>query len=197
MSQSNFQKIQDNNKCNYQRISSYYNQTKQWWKKNIEIVMDFLFVMKISKNKLIPHSFTRTSCWFDPCSVKYCIQTRIIIYNVTSEYDTVFVLLILRLQLRILEMTKIHQWRKMYFSTFIPCFIDHFFLVSEFCQLPCRYFLQFFPFSTASSYCHRFVGIDNLPILLQVFPRQFTVFYKALLLASEFPTFHERFSWYV
>ena len=49
-------------------------------------------------------------------------------------------------QLRILEMTKIHQWRKMNFSALSPCFIDHFFLVSDFGQLPCRNFLQFFPF---------------------------------------------------
>ena len=31
---------------------------------------------------------------------------------------------------------------KVSFSALIPCFIDHLFLVSEFCQLPCQYFLQ-------------------------------------------------------
>ena len=27
-----------------------------------------------------------------------------------------------------------------------PCFIDHLFSVSDFCQLPCQYLFQFFPF---------------------------------------------------
>ena len=31
------------------------------------------------------------------------------------------------------------------FSALVPCFIDHLFLVSDFRQLPCRDFLQFFP----------------------------------------------------
>ena len=35
------------------------------------------------------------------------------------------------------------------------------------------------------------------PMLLQVSPRQFTGVLQALLLASEFPTFYERFSWCV
>ena len=34
----------------------------------------------------------------------------------------------------------------MNFSVLFPCFIDHFFLVSDFCQLSCCNFLQFFPF---------------------------------------------------
>ena len=56
-----------------------------------------------------------------------------------------FVLLILSFQLRILEMTQIHQWREMNFSAHSLCFIDHLFLVSDFRQLPCWDFLQFFP----------------------------------------------------
>ena len=42
----------------------------------------------------------------------------------------------------ILEMTKIRQRRKINFSA---CFFDHLLLVPDFCQLPCRYFLKFFP----------------------------------------------------
>ena len=75
-----------------------------------------------------------------------CVRTTIIFYHVTSEYDSTFVFLLLRFQLRILEMTEIHQWRKMNFSALFPCFIDHFFLVSYFRQVPCLDFLQFFPF---------------------------------------------------
>ena len=44
------------------------------------------------------------------------------------------------------KMTEIRLWRKMNFSALIPCFFDDFFLVPYFRQLPCRDFLQFFPF---------------------------------------------------
>ena len=91
-------------------------------------------------------------CWWSLFS-EHCIRTRIIFYNVTSEYDPACVLLILMLQLRILEMTEIHQWRNMNFFARMPCFTDHFFLVSDLCQLPCRYFLKFFPFFLHSSLC--------------------------------------------
>ena len=76
---------------------------------------------------------------------EHCIRTRIIFYNVTSEYHPAFVLSILVFQLRILNMTEIHQCRKMNFSSLIPCFIDHLIIVSDVRQLPCRTFLQFFP----------------------------------------------------
>ena len=64
-------------------------------------------------------------------------------------------------------------------------------------MIPLRY-----PFQ---SYSHRFVGIDNANILGLVFPKtaaSFTrgnllVFYQALLLASEFPTFYDRFPFHV
>ena len=39
---------------------------------------------------------------------------------------------------------QIHQWRKMNLSVLSSCFIDHFFLVSWFRQLPCGIFLLFF-----------------------------------------------------
>ena len=55
-----------------------------------------------------------------PCYLMCCWSLfRIIFYNVTSELDPAFVLLILRFQLRILEMTQIHQRRKMNFSALI------------------------------------------------------------------------------
>ena len=84
-------------------------------------------------------------CWWFSFS-KYCVWSWIIFHNVTSKYNSGFVHLKIWLQLRILEMTKIHQWRNMNFSPFIPCFIDHFSFVSDFRQLPCRYLFQFFPF---------------------------------------------------
>ena len=152
-------------------------------------------------------------------------------------------------KLRFLEMTQVHQWRKMNFSTFIPCFIDHFFFVSDFRQTPCRYFLEFFPLFLHCCLCNRHfqclrhrnklvyqvVMTQWIPfaamwsswylcgtpsnrvlkdssastiqacLVLLSFPNTvagfpaaiYWCFYKALLLASEFPTFHERFSWYV
>ena len=77
---------------------------------------------------------------------EHCIRTRIIFYNVTSEYDPAFVLLILGFQLRILKMTDIHQCRKMNFTALIPCFLDHFTFVSDFRQLACWNYLLFFLF---------------------------------------------------
>ena len=52
------------------------------------------------------------------------MRTRIIFYNVTSDDNPAFVLLIWRFQLPILEMSKIHQWRKTNFSALISCFTD-------------------------------------------------------------------------
>ena len=52
--------------------------------------------------------------------------TKIMFYNVTSEDDLAFVLLLPSLQLRILKMTMIQQWRKMNFSAFIPYFFGNF-----------------------------------------------------------------------
>ena len=75
---------------------------------------------------------------------QYCVRTRIIFYIVTSEHDSSLVLLLLRFQLRILEITNIHQWREMNKMDHTPCFSDHFFLVADFRQLPCQNFLQFF-----------------------------------------------------
>ena len=69
-------------------------------------------------------------CWWSLFG-EHCIRTRIIFHNVTLEYGPASVLLRLRLKLRVLKMTQIHQWRKMNFSALIPCFIDHLFLVSE------------------------------------------------------------------
>ena len=61
----------------------------------------------------------------------------IFFHDVTSEYDSTFVFLKLWLQLRILEMTEIHQRRNMYSFALIPCFRDHLIFVSDFRQLLC------------------------------------------------------------
>ena len=103
-------------------------------------------------------------CWWSLLS-EHCIRTRIMFYNVTSEYDPAFVLLILRFQLRI-KMWEIHQWRKMHFSAIIPCFGNHLIFVSDFRQVLCRYLLQFSHyFSTAacaSSVCIAWSSGTNL-----------------------------------
>ena len=128
------------------------------------------------------------------------------------------------------------------FSAFIPGFRDDLLLVSDFRQLPCRYFLRFLTFSTAAfatgifhaqrigiNLCSKLQRLNEVipfaemwsswylcgtpsnrilmgstasttqkymvlcfPILRQVFPQQF-VGVRALLLASEFPIFYERF----
>ena len=78
-------------------------------------------------------------CWWSLFR-EYCVWSRIIFYNVTSEYDSAFVLLILRFWLRILKMTKIHQWRKMNFSALSPCFSDHSFLFLTFASYHVPYF---------------------------------------------------------
>ena len=70
----------------------------------------------------------------------------IIFYNVTSEYNSAFVFLKLGFQLRVLEMTDVHQWREVNGFAFFPGFTDHLIFVSDFCQLSCRYFLEFFSF---------------------------------------------------
>ena len=62
-----------------------------------------------------------------------------------------------------------------------------------FFMIPLRYTFQ--------SYSHRFVGIDNTSIFGIVFPNtaagfstaMYWCFYKALLVASEIPTFYEHF----
>ena len=59
-------------------------------------------------------------CWWSLFS-EYCIRSWNIFHNVTSEYNPAFVLLKLWFQLRILNMTWIHQWRKMCCSLLTLC----------------------------------------------------------------------------
>ena len=74
--------------------------------------------------------------WFG----EYCIRSRIVFYNITSEYSSTFVLWVLCLQLSIFQMTHVHQWCKMNFCARHPCFIDHLLFTSVFCQVPRRNF---------------------------------------------------------
>ena len=76
---------------------------------------------------------------------KYCIRSWVIFHYVASEYNSTFVFRELWLQLRILEMTDVHLRRKVYGFALIPCFSDHHSSVSDFRQLPCRYFLEITP----------------------------------------------------
>ena len=72
-----------------------------------------------------------------------------------------FELFEIRFQLRSFVMAKIHQWRKMNFSPFIPCFSDHLTFVSDFRQLPCQYLFKFFSLlsyaALANGICERIV----------------------------------------
>ena len=47
-------------------------------------------------------------CWWSLFS-EYCIRSRIIFYNIASEYNSTFVFLVLCLQFGILQMTDVHQ----------------------------------------------------------------------------------------
>ena len=107
-------------------------------------ILRLLLVLRIQVVLKIVHDLCGCHlwCWWS-LLCKYCMRAGIIFHNVTSEYDSTFLLLKLRLQFRILEMTEVHWWRKMNFYTVVPCFSDHVFLDSDFCQLPCWYFLKF------------------------------------------------------
>ena len=73
----------------------------------------------------------------DPCSVNNTAQdSKSSFKNVASEYNSTFVFLVLCLQFGILQMPDVHQWGKMNFSALRPCFIDHLWFVSDFCQVP-------------------------------------------------------------
>ena len=52
------------------------------------------------------------------------MRARIVFYSVTSEYNPAFVLLKLWFQLRILEMTDVHQRSKMDCSLLFLCLLD-------------------------------------------------------------------------
>ena len=58
-------------------------------------------------------------CWWSLFG-EYCIRPRIVFYNITSEYNSTFVFLVLCLQSGILQMTDVHQWGKMNFSQWHP-----------------------------------------------------------------------------
>ena len=45
----------------------------------------------------------------DPCSVNTGKDTEIVFYNITSEYNSTFVFLVLCLQFSIFQMTNVHQ----------------------------------------------------------------------------------------
>ena len=86
---------------------------------------------------------------------EYCVRPRIVFHNIASEYNSTFVFLVLCLQFGILQMTDVHQWGKMNFCALRPCFIGHLWFTSEFCQVPRRNFLQFFPFLIHRCFCCR------------------------------------------
>ena len=83
-------------------------------------------------------------CWWSLFCI-YCIRSRIIFHNVTSEYNSTFVFSVLCVQFGIPQMTDVHQWGKMNFSALRPCFIDHLWFTSDFCQVPRRNLFKFLP----------------------------------------------------
>ena len=91
-------------------------------------------------------------CWW-PLFSEHCIRPRIVFHNITSEYNSTFVFLVLCLQFSIFQMTYVHRWGEVNFCALRPCFIDHLFLTSDFHQVPRRNFLQFFPFLVHCCFC--------------------------------------------
>ena len=103
---------------------------------------------------MISHDFccSHVWCWWSLFG-EYCIRHRIVFYSITSEYNSTFVLLVFCLQISIFQMTYVHQWCKMNFCARRSGFIDHLFFTSDFCQVPRRNFLQFFPFLVHCCFC--------------------------------------------
>ena len=91
-------------------------------------------------------------CWWSLFG-EYCVRSWIVFYNITSEYNSTFVFLVFCLQFSIFQMTYVHQWCIMNFCARRPCFIDHLFFASDFCQVPRRNFLQCFPFLVHCCFC--------------------------------------------
>ena len=77
---------------------------------------------------------------------EHCTRPRIVFYNIASEYNPTFELLVLYLQFGILQMADVHQWGKLNFDALGPCFIDHLWFTSDICQVPRPNFLHFSPF---------------------------------------------------
>ena len=87
-------------------------------------------------------------CWLLFC--KYCMRSRIVFYNITSEYNSTAVFLVLRLQFSIFQMTDVHQWGKMNFCALRPFFIDHLWFASD---CPTTESFQIFPFLVDCCLC--------------------------------------------
>ena len=104
-------------------------------------------------------------CWWSLLG-EYWIKPWIVFYNITSEYNSTFVWLVLCSQNSIFQMTYVHQWGEVNFCALRPCFIDHLFLTSDFRQVPRRIFLQIFPFLIHCCLCCRnFHGLEHRIIL--------------------------------
>ena len=89
-------------------------------------------------------------CWW-PLFSEYCIRPRIVFHIITSEYNSTFVFLVLRLQFGNLKMTDVHQWGEMNFCALRPCFIDHLWFVSDFCYVPRRNLFSNFSHSLSTA----------------------------------------------
>ena len=91
-------------------------------------------------------------CWWTLLS-EYCVRTWIVFYNITTEYNSTFVFLVLCLQFSILHLTNVHQWGKMNFCALRPCFNDHLCFTSHFCQVPRRDLFKFLPLFIHCCFC--------------------------------------------
>ena len=56
-------------------------------------------------------------------------------------------------QFGILQMTDVHQWGKMNFCAPRPCFIDHLWFTSNFCQVPSENLFKFLPLFIHCGFC--------------------------------------------
>ena len=84
---------------------------------------------------------------------KYCIRPWVVFYNITSEYNSTFVFLVLCLQLSIFSNDIWHFTMQNELCARRPCFINHIFLTSDFRQIPRWSFLQFFTFLVHRCFC--------------------------------------------
>ena len=114
-------------------------------------------------------------------------------------------------------MTDVHQRRKMYCFALIPCYSDHFFFCFWLSSAAMPVSFQIFPFVIHCCFCFwYFLLVESLPDAFSKirrhqrcmrilsckflgrcrFPCTLVLWScKALLLASELPTFYEHFSW--
>ena len=101
---------------------------------------------------------------------EHCTRARIVFHYVASEYNPSFVSLKCWFQLRVLEMTHIHQRSKMDRSLLFVCFQDDLLLALRFGHWPSQQLFELLPFLVHCCFCiqdfHRMEQNCNDPMSL-------------------------------